>query len=104
MVKVDVKRKHQTITEIVIHDHAGYADSGQDLVCAGVSSITVGMMNALDQMVPDVCDFIMKEAYVKIHQTQNHDDAQLLLKAMYVQLVTLKESYQSYISINDQEV
>ena len=48
MVKVKVERSHKEIVTIKIFDHAGYADAGQDLVCAGVSSISVGMMNALD--------------------------------------------------------
>ena len=53
MVRVHVKRHQGIIQEVEIRDHAGYADAGQDLVCAGVSSIAVGMMNALDEMVPE---------------------------------------------------
>ena len=48
MVRVHVKRHQGIIQEVEIRDHAGYADAGQDLVCAGVSSIAVGMMNAFD--------------------------------------------------------
>ena len=65
MVRVHVKRHQGIIQEVEIRDHAGYADAGQDLVCAGVSSIAVGMMNALDEMVPEACDFVLKEAYIK---------------------------------------
>ena len=60
MVRVHVKRHQGIIQEVEIRDHAGYADAGQDLVCAGVSSIAVGMMNALDEMVPEACDFVLK--------------------------------------------
>ena len=34
MVKVKVERSHKEIVTIKIFDHAGYADAGQDLVCA----------------------------------------------------------------------
>ena len=73
MVKVKVERSHKEIVTIKIFDHAGYADAGQDLVCAGVSSISVGMMNALDLLVPETCIFQLKEAYVEIKTKQSNE-------------------------------
>lgn len=104
MVKVHVKRNQNHIQEIEVNDHAGYADAGFDLVCAGVSSICVGMMNALDEMVPDVCDFVYKEAYIKIKSRLQDEKADILLNGMVYQLKTMQESYADYITINDQEV
>ena len=104
MVKVKVERSHKEIVTIKIFDHAGYADAGQDLVCAGVSSISVGMMNALDLLVPETCIFQLKEAYVEIKTKQSNEKTLLLLEGMLVQLKTLQESYSSYITINYQEV
>ena len=83
MVRVHVKRHQGNIQEVEIRDHAGYGDAGQDLVCAGVSSIAVGMMNALDEMVPEACDFVLKEAYIKIETILQDETAGILLKGMY---------------------
>ena len=104
MVRVHVKRHQGNIQEVEIRDHAGYGDAGQDLVCAGVSSIAVGMMNALDEMVPEACDFVLKEAYIKIGTILPDATAGILLQGMYYQLSTMQESYADYITINDQEV
>ena len=104
MVRVHVKRHQGIIQEVEIRDPAGYADAGQDLVCAGVSSIAVGMMNALDEMVPEACDFVLKEAYIKIETILPDATAGILLQGMYYQLSTMQESYADYITINDQEV
>ena len=104
MVRVHVKRHQGIIQEVEIKDQAGYADVGQDLVCAGVSSIAVGMMNALDEMVPEACDFVLKEAYIKIETILPDATAGILLQGMYYQLSTMQESYADYITINDQEV
>ena len=97
MVRVHVKRHQGIIQEVEIRDHAGYAD-------AGVSSIAVGMMNALDEMVPEACDFVLKEAYIKIETILPDATAGILLQGMYYQLSTMQESYADYITINDQEV
>ena len=104
MVRVHVKRHQGIIQEVEIRDNAGYEDAGQDLVCAGVSSIAVGMMNALDEMVPEACDFVLKEAYIKIETILPDATAGILLQGMYYQLSTMQESYADYITINDQEV
>ncbi|WP_416326091.1 ribosomal-processing cysteine protease Prp [[Eubacterium] hominis] len=104
MVKVTVLHQHQKIVHMTICGHAGYADKGQDLVCAGVSSIAIGMMNALDQMEPDTCDLSMKDADVEIQVNKVTEGNQLLLRGMIIQLQTLKETYKKYVQINEQEV
>lgn len=104
MVKVSIRRHQQLIMQITIKGHANAAPHGQDLVCAGASSISVGMMNALDQMTPDTCEFQMLEGHVTILVTKVTEQNQLLLEAMICQLQTLQETYNNYITITDQEV
>lgn len=105
MVKVRVKRKHSIIQDIQIQGHAGYAKSGEDLVCAGVSSIAIGMMNALDKLVKDTCFLEMDTAYIHISVIkQEVDEVQLLLEVLLIQLDTLQKSYQEYIKIYNEEV
>lgn len=104
MIKIDIQRCAGTIIEIEICDHAGYGDKGQDLVCAGVSSIAVGTMNALDQLCQDMCDLQMQEAYIHILVKQQSSTVQTVLTTMCIQLETMQESYSNFLTINDQEV
>ena len=104
MVKVNAIRRHQKLQKITIRGHAGYADKGQDLVCAGISSIAVGMMNALDQLTPETCVLLMKDADIEIQVIKETTENQLLLESLIIQLKTLKESYKTYVQINEQEV
>lgn len=97
--------KHTTeIMEITVRDHAGYAEEGQDLVCAGVSSIVVGMMNALDELMCGTCDFQMRKGYTNIKVLHSTSDVQVLLKAMKLQLKTMEDTYKNYIKLIEQEV
>lgn len=104
MVKIKVKQDALSVLQITMSGHAGYAPHGQDLVCAGASSIAVGMMNALDEMTPGTCTFQMKEGYLDILVTKVTDDSQLLLRTLIIQLKTLQETYRKHIKITDQEV
>lgn len=104
MVKVNIKLKEDNVISLTMKGHADYADEGQDLVCAGASSIVVGMMNALDEMAPETCDFLMEKGHVNILVKKVCDHNQILLEALIYQLKTLQETYSQYITIIEQEV
>ena len=104
MVKVIINSKDDKIVRINVLDHAGYAEAGQDLVCAAVSSITFGMMNALEKLASGACSYTVEEANVIIEHDTNNEIANQLLEALVIQFLTIEQSYQSYIKITRQEV
>lgn len=105
MVKVVVYKMHEEIRSVVIQGHADFAPNGQDLVCAGVSSIAVGIMNALDELVHNECTFKMDAGFISIDVRNSHcERAQQILKVMLIQLLTMEGSYSNYIQIQQQEV
>ena len=50
MIQVSIGMCEEHIISLQCKGHAGYAEAGKDLVCAGVSSILFGALNALDEM------------------------------------------------------
>ncbi len=104
MILVNVRKDKEEILELVVTGHAGQAPKGEDLVCAGVSSILVGALNAIDQLANAACELSMQEGYVKIRQKKADERGQLLMKATLIALQTMEESYSSYIHIKVQEV
>lgn len=104
MIKVEVVRKNQLIQEIKISGHADSGPKGYDLVCAAVSSIATGALNALDQIASKDVQLELTEtpdAMIKIKVLQNKDDLQLLLNMLLIQLKTVQESQQKYIHIKE---
>ncbi len=105
MVKVFVDTKGTQIQRIKVTGHADFGPHGQDLVCAGVSSITVGILNALDLLANDSCQFKMDAGLVLIEVLDcNNATVQTILQTLVIQLTTMEESYQKFIRINKQEV
>lgn len=47
MIKVEVEYKGKGFHSLLIKGHANTGDYGKDLVCAGVSAVSIGAMNAL---------------------------------------------------------
>lgn len=105
MITVSVVKSGDRIDSIHVSGHAESAKHGEDLVCAGVSSITVGTLNALDMLVHDTCQCDLIDACIHI-EVIRHDQAQtqLILQTMLIQLETMRERYYQYIQIQIQEV
>lgn len=111
MIQVVIHRNSSGL--IVAYDvsgHAEYAESGKDIVCAGVSAVAVGTVNALQELLPIQLEHRMKNGLLsvklpRIEQTELSenvsDHAQLLLESMLVMLRTIEHSYGQYIKIRE---
>ena len=53
MIKVEVEYKGKGFHSLLIKGHANTGDYGKDLVCAGVSAVSIGAMNALSDPEDD---------------------------------------------------
>ena len=104
MVQVVIKFQKDQISEIEVKGHADSGPKGQDLVCAGVSSICVGILNALDELSNDSCELSMDEAHVLIKSIKVCENAQIILKTMYIELLTMEKTYKKFIKITKVEV
>ena len=99
MVKIVIKRdvSSQKIVQIEVKGHANSDEYGKDLVCAAVSSVITGGMNAL---LDKDYDFKLDEghAYIKALDIPSDYDS-VVLKTIEVQLKTIEESDPKYVRI-----
>jgi len=51
MINIIVKYKKNFVKEIIVSGHSDYAEYGKDIVCAGVSAISVGSLNAIYELL-----------------------------------------------------
>lgn len=108
MITVSVSYRGSNILHLSITGHAMSAKRGQDLVCASVSSIATGALNALDLMVSKACDLTLvkgEDALIEIKVLENgNHDVQIILQTVLAQLETIENQYSKYIHIAKQEV
>ena len=60
---ITVKHHNDGMT---IEGHAGYADAGQDIVCAGVSAIVQTLIQSAEDLTVDAIDYTMQPGFVDI--------------------------------------
>lgn len=107
MIKAKIERNVDgSICSFAISGHALYADSGQDIVCAGVSSVTVGTVNAIEALTGVILDCRMEEGLLQASVPelacgQEPERVQLLLESMVVMLRTIEQSYGAHVTVRD---
>ncbi|MBM7572037.1 ribosomal-processing cysteine protease Prp [Aquibacillus albus] len=107
MIKVTVYRSDGNIYGFELSGHANSVSEGYDLVCAGVSAVSFGSVNAIIKL----CDIdpIIEQAgneggYLRMELPEGLTDeiqkkTAIILEGMLVSLETIERDYGSYISI-----
>ncbi len=104
-------RKHH-ICGFEVSGHAGYAEEGQDIVCAAVTVLVLNTVNALEQFTKTDFQCEADESkggflsvwFPEIKKGIEDADTQLLLKTMILGLENMEQEYGRYITLNNKEV
>lgn len=62
MTKAVVKEKEGLVSSLEVKGHTGYATSGSDIVCAGISTAVIMSVNLLDKLIPNLFEVIQDDA------------------------------------------
>lgn len=111
MTNITIERLQDgRICSFIISGHAFFSEYGTDIVCAGISAVSIGTVNALEALCNiDAESFTQiddKQGILKYQLPMNLTDeemqkAQLILEAMLVSLQSIAASYSDYVTINE---
>ncbi len=106
MIKITITRSSdQRLHSVTIVGHAEYDEPGKDIVCAGVSAVTFGAANAVEELCGVALQVEQgKSGFLRFLIPTNHDGIiqdkiQLLMESMLVSLQTIERSYSDFITI-----
>ena len=108
MITVTIERRaaDRRIASFKVEGHAKYAKAGKDIVCAGVSAISVGTVNAIEALAGVELPYTVRNGWLSSDIPVLADDAadgrmQLLLESMVVMLDTIVQSYGKHVVIQE---
>ncbi|WP_243297470.1 ribosomal-processing cysteine protease Prp [Bacillus litorisediminis] len=107
MIKVSInKDSDKRITSFLIQGHAQFAEPGEDIVCAGVSAVSIGSINAVEELLGIELSVEQRGGggYLRCSVPNLEDKAmdeklQLLIRSMISSLESIEREYHSYIKI-----
>ncbi|RLL47968.1 ribosomal-processing cysteine protease Prp [Oceanobacillus piezotolerans] len=107
MITVTVYREDNRITAFKLSGHAESGPYGYDLVCAGVSAVSIGTVNAVTELchVPLEIEQGAEGGYLYVSIPSDTDSeimnqVQLLFEGMLVSLKSIELEYGKFIKIN----
>ena len=104
MTRCEFFRENERITGFSVSGHSGYAEAGQDIVCAAVSA-AVGMA---ELTINDVCGakakVRVKEEDARVTLTlpavcDEEESVQAVLAGLLLYLCNLRDEYPDYIEV-----
>ena len=104
MIKARFYRKEGTLVGFSVSGHAGYADSGSDIVCAAVSTAVNMTANGITEIAQKRAAVNVKENEVQLKVEESSPESALLLQSFRLQMEVLTEQFPKNIRIYDMEV
>ena len=106
MITITVKKRKGNYLEFVSKGHAGYAEEGQDIVCAAVSALIITTVNSLEKFTDDKFDVQEKDGFVSIHfRNDLSERGMLLMDSLLLGLTEIAGSYNNrYLTVRVKEV
>jgi hypothetical protein len=111
MIRVCIRRRtdNRFIESFRVDGHAQYDEPGKDIVCAGVSAVTVGTVNAVEALLDVKLSHRMKHGLLEVSvprelAASRREQVQLLLESMVVMLKSIEQSYGAYIAMQEEHV
>lgn len=89
--------------------HSGYADKGEDIVCAAVSALTETAYLGITEIVGADVDAEQKDGELRLTlkpdvSGESREKAELILETMLLGLRSIEENYSDYLKILKREV
>ena len=104
MIRVSFLKNEENILDgFELKGHAGFAESGNDIICAAVSALVFNTINSVEQFTS--LDFVIEQdekkghIYFRLKEKPDHD-TQLLISSLMLGLDEIQKTYgKKYIRI-----
>ena len=102
MTATRIFRKNGVIVRVISKGHAGYAESGSDIVCAAISAILITAFNGCEKVAGVKLGKVEKDGYLEFwlpDQLQKNESeiCAHVLDAMALGIKDLAAEYPSYL-------
>ena len=97
MIRATFYKEGELFKGFEIKGHSGYADEGEDIICASVSSAAYMAANTITEIIEADADIKVEDGYMKLTVDGENDFIQVVLKGLFLHVNTLADDYRKYI-------
>lgn len=104
MIKfITVKNTDGSIHQFTVSGHSGFAQSGEDIVCAAVSSTVWMTINGIEKQNLARLSYVERDGFVDcIVEEKFSDGADLLLNSLVMFIAELSGQYKEFLKLTEE--
>ena len=84
---------------ITIDGHAGYAEAGKDIVCAGVTALTENLIDSIESLTKDTIQYDISPGRVDIRFQNLSEDGKLLVDSFFLGICSIEQDFPEHVKI-----
>ena len=88
LIEINVTR-----TGLTVYGHAGYAEIGNDIICAAVSALTQGLVHSLKALTNDEISYHIADGHIDIEYKNLSEQGYLLVDSFFIAVSDIQQSY-----------
>ena len=104
MIRVRFHSAHDALIGFTLDGHAGAGMSGEDIVCAAVSSAAYMTANTVLEIIGATADVTVDDGYMSLRLIDKIADCQDILSGFRLHLEALQDQYPNRVHLMNTEV
>lgn len=84
---------------ITIEGHAGYAEAGKDIVCAGVTALTENLIDSIESLTKDEIQYEISPGRADIHYKNLSEYGKLLIDSFFLGICSIEQDFPEHVKI-----
>jgi len=104
MITAEFFKRNGKLCGFCIKGHAGFADSGEDIACASVSSAVQLVANTITECFKIKADVDVFGNKIQLVMPHSDENAEKVLDGLYLHLTLISEDYEGTLKITTSEV
>ena len=94
MIAVSVRKDRITVS-----GHAGFAEAGKDIVCAGVTALIQTLIKAASDLTEDKIEYEISPGRADIHYRDLSDAGKILIDSFFIGVCAIADEFPDHIRI-----
>lgn len=85
---------------LTVDGHAGYAETGNDILCAAVSALAQGLAHSLSALTEDAISYQFRDGHMDIKYENLSEKGKLLVDSFFIAISDIQLTYgEEYVQI-----
>lgn len=84
-----------TLTQsgLTVDGHAGYAETGNDIICAAISALAQGLLHSLDALTEDSVSSEIANGHIALKWENLSEQGKLLIDSFFLAVSDIQSTY-----------